>query len=74
MRFLDRPPKIDMFQKWSQGRSLEKVRCPSITKLGHYKLCTCQTQLEQNFREAPTIFSVIQKFPEIRQKDNKSAI
>ena len=33
-----------------------------------------KTQYEQDFRATPTISSVIQKLPEIRQKDNESVI
>jgi hypothetical protein len=33
-----------------------------------------KTQLEQDFRATPIVSSVIQKFPEIRQKNNESII
>jgi hypothetical protein len=33
-----------------------------------------KTQFEQDFKGAPTVSSVIQTLPEIRQKDNKAQV
>jgi uncharacterized protein YqgV (UPF0045/DUF77 family) len=62
------------FQKCPHGRSLKIVQCYST--IGHVqsKLGSCQTHFEQDFTAALTVSSVIQKLPEILQKDNESVI